>query len=324
MRRTSLLWLSLSCAAIVCVSTAAQTPPANGDLDAFMGRVLARRDENWKKLQQYVLEERERFELVGPDQRRLYGFQRDYTWFIRQGYFVRSPLRADGVPIGESERRRYESKWIADEKKREARAADDTDRAAADGADGKDSARAADGADGKDSGRAADDADVARGLEPQFMQAAYFLRFTFEPGRYGLVGREPVDGIDALRIEYYPQQLFREGRTRPNKELRERDEHVEEKVNKASLVTLWVAPTTHQILKYTFDNVDWDFLPGRALFRIDSLVASMRMTEAFPTVWLPRDIDGRFRMTLAVGSVEATYNVRYHDYKQADVTYKVK
>jgi len=32
---------------------------AQTDLDAFMQQVLARRDDNWKKLQQYVLDERE-------------------------------------------------------------------------------------------------------------------------------------------------------------------------------------------------------------------------------------------------------------------------
>ncbi len=317
MRFKSLTWLTLTCAASMLVGVDAQSPPATSppaDLDAFMGRVLARRDENWKKLQQYVLEERERFELIGPDQRRLYGFERDYTWFIRQGYFVRSPLRADGVPIGDGERRRYEAEWVGREKRREARRA----------------ARDAEGQTSPTNGTAPEPPDppvedvVRQGIEPQFVQAAYFLRFKFEPGRYGLVGRETVDGIDALRIEYYPQLLFREGRSRPNRTLRDRDENVEEKINKASLVTLWVAPATHQILKYTFDNVDWDFLPGRALVRVDSLIASMRMVEAFPSVWLPRDITGRFKMTMAIGSVEALYDVRYHDYKQADVTYKVK
>jgi hypothetical protein len=311
-------WLtSLAFASLLLATIDAQGPSASpSDLDAFMSRVLARRDENWKKLQQYVLEERERFDLVGPDQRRLYGFQRDYSWFIRQGYFVRSPLRADGVSIAEGERRKYEAQWIADEKKREARRAARNKPVPTANDDG-----AAGSADAQQT--AVEDV-VRQGIEPQFVQAAYFLRFKFEQGRYGLVGREPVDGIDALRIEYYPEQLFREGRTRPNRKLRERDDHVEEKVNKSSLVTLWVAPASHQILKYTFDNVDWDFLPGRSLFRIDSLVASMRMAEAFPSVWLPRDINGRFRLTMAVGSVEAQYDVQYHDYKQADVTYKVK
>lgn len=309
--------LTLLFAIAVTAASSAQAPPPT-DLDAFMSRVLARRDENWKKLQQYVLEERERFALVGPDQRRLYGFQRDYTWFIRQGFFVRSPLRADGVQIGEAERKRYEARWVADEKKREARRVKrDPD------VQTQDSNAVAAGSPAPDSAAAMEDV-VRQGVEPQFVQAAYFLKFKFEPGRYGLVGRETFDGIDALRIEYYPERLFREGRTRPNKELRERDQQIEEKMNKASLVTLWVTPATHQIIKYTFDNVDWDFLPGRALIRVDSLVASMRMMEAFPSVWLPRDIQGRFKLTLALGTMEGMYDVQYHDYKQADVTYKVK
>jgi hypothetical protein len=308
--------LALAFAMAMLVDLQAQVPLANppADLDAFMARVLTKRDENWKKLQQYVLEERERLEIVGPDQRPVYGFRREYTWFIRQGLFVRSPLRADGVTIGEGERRRYEAQWVKDEKRREAR------RAARDKQD--------QGAATNGESTPAPDApveDVVRqGIEPQFVQAAYFLRFKFESGRYGLVGRETVDGIEALRVEYYPEQLFREGRTRPNRRVRERDDQVEDKMNKASLVTLWIAPASHQILKYTFDNVDWDFLPGRSLVRVDSVIASMRMTEAFPSVWLPRDIALRFKMLLALGAVDAQYDVQYHDYKLADVTYKVK
>ena len=56
----------------VVVATAA--PSAQSDLDEFMGRVLARRDANWKKLQQYVLEERETFRVDGLTGSRLYGF----------------------------------------------------------------------------------------------------------------------------------------------------------------------------------------------------------------------------------------------------------
>ena len=37
-------------------------PSATAELDAFMAQVLARRDENWKKVQQYILEEKERAE----------------------------------------------------------------------------------------------------------------------------------------------------------------------------------------------------------------------------------------------------------------------
>src|SRR6185295_6506226 len=90
------------CAVAVC-STAgaartAQTAPAGTtDLDAFMARVLLRRDDNWKKLQQYVLDERETFQILGPGGAPIYGWRREYTWFPRDGLFIRSPLRVDGV-----------------------------------------------------------------------------------------------------------------------------------------------------------------------------------------------------------------------------------
>src|SRR5688572_25675562 len=41
------------------LSSTPQSAAPQTDLDAFMARVLARRDDNWKKQQQYVLEERE-------------------------------------------------------------------------------------------------------------------------------------------------------------------------------------------------------------------------------------------------------------------------
>src|ERR1700752_3022849 len=76
---------------------------AQGDLDAFMHEVLARRDDNWKKLQQYVLDESERIELRGPSRTPIWGERREYNWFIRDGFFVRSPVRFNGVTIGETD-----------------------------------------------------------------------------------------------------------------------------------------------------------------------------------------------------------------------------
>ena len=94
--------------------------PAN-DLDALMARVLSRRDDNWKKLQQYVLDEREAFDLRGPGGAPLYGFQRDYTWFPRDGVFVRSPLRVNGATLGEADRLKAEASWIRRERRRDQR-----------------------------------------------------------------------------------------------------------------------------------------------------------------------------------------------------------
>ena len=65
-------------------------------------------------------------------------------------------------------------------------------------------------------------------------------------------------------------------------------------------------------------------LPGRQLFRLDELNASMRMAQPFPDVWLPDAIAMRFRAILAIGDVAGRYDVRYHDYRLASVTSKVR
>ena len=207
-----------------------------------MSRVLARRDDNWKKLQQYVLDERETFQLIGPGATPLYGVRRESTWFPRDGLFIKSPLRINGVTIGEADRRKAEALWVKREEQREKRRAE----------------RAAKRR--RERGRAPraptplTEDGVRQALEPGFVSAAYFLRFKFDPGHYALAGREKFEGRDVLKIEYYPSKLFSEGRTRPNKELRKRDEEIETKMNKVALVTLWVDPAEHQILKYDFQQ----------------------------------------------------------------------
>ena len=74
-------------------------------------------------------------------------------------------------------------------------------------------------------------------------------------------------------------------------------------MNKVSLVTIWVDPKTYQILQYTFDDIDMDFVPGRALPRVSDLKATMRMSQAFPEVWMPRSIEMHFGMMMAVRPV---------------------
>ena len=115
--RTKYLVVLLS---LALLSTIAPAPvSAQSDLDAFMERVLARRDDNWKKLQQYVLEEKEAFDLTGPGGLPLWGMRREYSWFIRQGVFVRSPVKANGVALSEADRRKAEEKWLRRENYRE-------------------------------------------------------------------------------------------------------------------------------------------------------------------------------------------------------------
>ena len=46
-------------AAAVLLVLAIPPAAAQSDLDAFMQLVMVRRDDNWKKLQQFILDERE-------------------------------------------------------------------------------------------------------------------------------------------------------------------------------------------------------------------------------------------------------------------------
>jgi hypothetical protein len=92
------------------------------DLDALMARCLERRNETWRVLHDYVLDERERFGLVGPSDVRLFGSDRQYTWYVQDGILVRSPVRFNGVAVPDKDRREYEARWLNEERSRAERA----------------------------------------------------------------------------------------------------------------------------------------------------------------------------------------------------------
>jgi hypothetical protein len=296
----------LSVATIVAVSSAS----AQSDLDDLMSQVMSRRDDNWKKLEQYVLEERERFQMSGPDGVRLYGFDRDYSWFVREGFFIRSPVRADGVTIGDSERRKEENEWLTRQRRRQARR---------DTRDGTASALT-----DPDAPPGTVEDVLKQSVEPEFIRAAYFMRFKFDSGHYALVGPEQLGERRVLKIEYYPTKLFGAGRTRPNRRLRDKDDQIDDKMNKSSLVTLWIDPAERQILRYDFHNIDMDFLPGASIARLAAADATMKMAEPFPGIWLPDTIALTAKVTLAIGTVDARYTIDYHDYRLANVTITVQ
>jgi hypothetical protein len=302
-------------------------PAAQGDLDAFMRQVLAKRDDNWKKLQQYVLDERETLEVRGPARTSLWGERRDYTWYIRDGFFVRSPVKVNGAVVSDADRQRYEATFLQRERRRERRAKDEPgDRGPAVTATPSvgDAPRDLDGL-------------IKQTQQPQFISSAYFLRFKFDEGRYALVGRERMEDRDVLRIEYYPTKLFTEESRREaireraldGQRARERnprpevDQQLMSLMNKTSKVTLWIDPTLQQILKYTFDDLGWNFFPGQWLVRVTNATASMTMGQAFPNVWLPRGLEMDVALTLAIGPVDFHYGLDYHDYRQPDVSSRV-
>jgi hypothetical protein len=302
------------------------TPAPASDLDAFMERVLARRDVNRKVLNDYILDEKEEFEILGPGRFRLHRTSREYTWIVKEDMHVRSPLRYDGVRVPDDERVRYEENWLRREQRRQERKAK-----------------------GEKEEQGGGEVTIGSGgvtvtnntvpTEPRFVSEAYFMDFKFEAGNYYLAGREQFEGQEVVKIEYYPTKLFggkddektpRElkDEPRPGRGDRQREQELEDdierKMNKTALVTLWVDPKIHQIVRYTFDNVWLDFLPAAWLVRVDSMRASMTMFQPFEGVWLPRGIDISAAVTLANGTFGAAYERRFSDYRQADVKSRIR
>jgi hypothetical protein len=321
-----------------------QAPPAT-DLDRFMVGALQRRDIDRQTLSDYVLDEVESFEVLGPGRVPFARMRREYTWYVRDGVHVRSPVKFDGVPIPESSRREYEEKWMHSElNRRKHRTERDEKRAQA----GKGPALSAPSIN-----------------EPRFISEAYFLDFKFEPGNYYLAGKESLDGREVLKIDYLPSKMFddepkdsneaREPNTQKTRsegasatEPRERsgasgvpaseraggsggakppglnkEDEFDRKMGKTSQVTLWVDPATKQIVKYTFDNVWMDFLPGGWLVKVDDLRASMAMGQPFPDVWLPKSLSIHAGITLALGPMEMEYKREFSKYRKAAVSSKI-
>jgi hypothetical protein len=316
--------------------------PATTDLDRFMAQALQRRDVDRQTLSDYVLDEVESFEVLGPGRVPYARMKREYTWYVRDGIHVRSPIRYDGVPISESDRRAYEDRWMNSERgRREFRTKRDAKREE----EGKGPALSAPSIN-----------------EPRFVSQSYFMDFKFEPGNYYLAGKETVDGKDVLKIDYVPTKLFDNDRSETSNEERAVDsnerkdtkdtkepakekpksakeqekerqrkekekkfeDEISRKMDKTSQVTLWVDPATHQIVKYTFDNVWMEFLPAGWLVKVDDLRAQMQMGQPFQGVWLPRNINIHAGVTLALGSMELQYHREFSNYRKADVTSKIR
>ena len=97
----------------------------DNELDRFMEHVLEQRERNATVRLQYVLDEQSQFRLSGPGGSALWGFRGDYTWYERDGFFVRSPVRINGVTIDEARRREYETRWLQREERRRERRRDE-------------------------------------------------------------------------------------------------------------------------------------------------------------------------------------------------------
>lgn len=249
----------------VLVLVVAAGSPVRGqssDLDALMKQVLENRETSWRQLQDFLLSERERLSLVGPDLTPLFGFEREYVWVARNGVAVRSVQKANGVAVSPDE-----------------------------------------------TGEPHEEATLGK-----------FMRFPFEPGNYYLAGREVIDGVEVLRIEYYPTRLFDDEDGPADAD----ESRLDVAFNKVSQVTLWVDPARQQIVRAVFENVDFSFLPGRFLVRVESARATLEMGQPFSGVWLPARSGIEGAVTLATGTHRVTYERTYFDYRRADVRVRFK
>ena len=335
--------------------------PAN-DLDAFMAKVLERRNDNWRTLHDYILSERETFQILGPGEIPLIGQRREFQWFIRDGFLVRSPVKANGATLGAGDRAKYESEWLAKEQAREKKGKEEAvDAAVKEGVNELAKEIAA--------GDSEAEKEVAAmvGGEPRFISEAYFMKFPFEPGNYYLAGREKIDGRHVVKIEYYPSKLFKDDEEGDGKRTKDgtkksgtsisinakgevnatptsqtgkpsgradtrkgpdkgdqMEQEIERAMNKVTLVTMWIDPAEYQIVRFTFDNVDFNFLPGRAIVRVDEAKASMTMGRYFDNVWLPKELAFRAGATFASGSYRFSYGREFYDYRKGEVSARIR
>ena len=297
---------------IVLVALLAQAATATEtDLDRFMAQALQRRDIDRQTLSDYVLDEVETFDVLGPGRIPVARMRREYTWFVQDGIHVRSPIKVDGVPVPEADRRAYEQHWIKSELGRRAYRTKRDERRAARGL-----------------GPALSAPSVN---EPRFVSESYFMDFKFEPGNYYLAGKETLEGQEVLKIDYLPTRMFDDearktgdAKAQQSEKAKKIEGDVEYRMNKTSQITLWVDPKTHQIVSYTFDNVWMDFLPAGWLLKIDDIKAQMQMGQPFPGIWLPKTIAIHAGATMALGSVEVQYRREFSNYRRADVTSKIR
>jgi len=280
--------------------------PQDGDIDVFMEKVLERRVTNWEDLYRYTVRDREVIDVTGPGGEQIESQVGEYTWYVRDGYMVRSPDTLNGAKVGDEEREKAEQDFLERVRSRDEEREEDRAEQVAEG------------------GATDEDAESASA------EREYFLGFPFEAGNYYLVGFEDFEGREVARIEYYPEKLFEdddeEGEAEADGEEDAEAAEWTRRFQKTSRVTLWVLVEEHQILKVAYDNVGLDFLPYRWLVQVDDMQAELVMHKPFPDedIWLPREIVVKGRFTVATGSYTMSYTLEYFDYRETDVAAKVR
>jgi len=278
-------------AAAALAATAAQD-----DVDAFMEQVLAKREINWQATYDYVFNEVEMLRIRGGEEiAALQSFEEKFTWYVRDGYLVRSPWTVNGVEVDDETREKAELRWIEDVKEDENNARIERDSF----------------------------------FDFEFEPGNYLFagREMFEGHEVVRIEYYPTDAFfDEDRDDEETDEeraRRREERRRQREESGEEEEWDEDAFEhmfaKTSLVSMLILPEEHQIVQWTFENVGFEFLPYRWVVRMDELRASMTMHQPIEGVWLPRDIRASAKASTASFDLEVEYVRAFGDYKEPAV-----
>ena len=260
---------------------------AQDDIDAFMEQVLAKREINWEQVYDFVFGEVERFRITGMEIAALQSFDQEYTWYVRDGYLVRSPWKVNGVEVDDATREKDELEWI------ESVQADDEET------------------------RIERDAFFDFEFEPG--NYLYAGREMFEGREVVRIEYYPTNAFFEDDDERPRDEADNERRRRDEEDDGFDEEEFEHMFAKTSLVTMLVLAEEHQIVMWTFENVGFEFLPYRWLVRMDELHASMIMGQPVEGVWLPREIHASAAASTASFNLAVEYSREFADYKETAV-----
>jgi hypothetical protein len=78
---------------------------------------LKKRALDAARLGDYICNEKEEFEVKGTELAPLESIRREYFWFVRDGRFVRSPVKINGVKVSAEEQKIAEDEWMKTQKR---------------------------------------------------------------------------------------------------------------------------------------------------------------------------------------------------------------
>ena len=263
---------------------------AVADLDAFMAEVLANHSVDWDRLYDYVFDEVEALRFIGSGIAAISDYEHEYTWYVRDGYLVRSPVRVNGAEASEAARDAAEEEWLR--------------RVVA----------------GEPAERIERDSFFDFGFEPgsylvvgrqviddrELIEVEYYPRRSFSLDE----SRDESEGPPAWR-----RDLLFGAPLLGNQAGRAKSERL---IGRGSLVTLLVDPQEKRIFRATIESPGLEGLPGW-LVRVDAVRASIQMHRPFGEVWLPQRVSLTGTLITAQQAIDVEYARIFSNYRRTDV-----